>query len=131
MKKISNLFIVLVLFVSLFVLVGCRNNKQDNKSEEAIDSKGDIYLLLETEGLGQVSYYIDDVRKIDFNDERPNQQVYIKLDKAENVKINCKADAGYKFVKWTKDNKDYSTDSELEITVSGTTELTAVFDENV
>lgn len=117
--------VIFTLFAFVFTLTGC--NKKSNKNTNVNDGKGKYYLLLETEGLGQVSYYIDESKKADFDDEYPSQQAYIILNGKTKVTINAKADSGSKFVKWTKDNKDYSTDSKLEITVDDATELTAVF----
>lgn len=112
--------IKLIIIISIFALTSCTNKQNNTK-------KNNIYLLLETEGLGQISYYIDENRKMEFNDDFPKQQAYIKLDKKTKVTINAKADENSKFVKWTKDNKDYSTKAKTEINISSATKLTAVF----
>ena len=139
MKNVFKIFSILLVFiVGLFILTGCSKNEQNDTNEtnettsndtnESVnDGKGEIYLLLNTEGLGQVAYYIDETRNIEFDDEYPSQQAYIRLDGETKATIKAKANEDYKFVKWTKDGKEYSTDAELEITITGATELTAVF----
>ena len=122
----NKLLFVIFVVVMCFSLVGCTKKEETNTKS---DNKR-IVLKLNTEGLGQVSYYIDEVNKMDFDDEYPNQSAYTTLDKAATVSIDAKADEGWKFVKWTKDGKDYSKDSKLEINVSEDTELIAVFETN-
>ena len=122
----NKLLFVIFVVVMCFGLVGC--TKKEETSTKSDNKR--IVLKLNTEGLGQVSYYIDEVNKMDFDDEYPNQSAYTTLDKAATVSIDAKADEGWKFVKWTKDGKDYSKDSKLEINVSEDTELIAVFETN-
>ena len=145
MKNVFKIFSILLVFlVSLSILTGCSKKEQNdtnktsdtkettnNDTNESVnDGKGEIYLLLNTEGLGQVAYYIDETRNVEFDDEYPSQQAYIRLDGETKATIKAKANEDYKFVKWTKDGKEYSTDEELEITITGATELTAVFESN-
>ena len=126
-KAVKLIAFIFVLFAGVFTLTGCNNKEQSNTGKNINDGKGKIYLLLETEGLGQVAYYIDDERYTEFDDEFPKQQAYIRLDGETKVTVSAKADTGSKFVKWVKGKKDYSTEAKLEITVTGATELTAVF----
>ena len=122
-KKFLILFLIVIMF---FTLVGC-TKKEEEKSKR---DNNRIVLKLNTEGLGQVSYYIDEENKMDFDDEYPNQSVYTTLEKKATVSIDAKADEGWKFVKWTKDGKEYSKDSKMDINVSKDTELIAVFENN-
>jgi hypothetical protein len=122
-KKSLRIILLFILIIGVFTITGCSkkeatNNKNNNR----------IILKLNTEGLGQVSYYIDEVNKMDFDDEYPNQSAYTTLEKAATVSIDAKADEGWKFVKWTKDGKEYSKDSKLDINITEDTELIAIFD---
>ncbi len=124
MKK--KFLIGILVIVMFFVLVGC-TKKEEPKNES---DNNRIVLKLNTEGLGQVSYYIDEVNKMAFDDEYPNQSAYTTLEKVATVSIDAKADEGWKFVKWTKDGEEYSKDSKLDINVAEDTELIAVFEKN-
>lgn len=42
--------------------------------------------------------------------------------------IKAKPDEGWKFVKWTKDGEDFSTDDEITVDVAEDVEYIAVFD---
>ena len=117
--KIVSLFLVVVSFG--LILTGC--GKKDT-------SESMVKLKLNTEGLGQVSYYVNNINKKGFNDEYPNQSLYTRLKKGSKVTIDAKADDGWKFIKWTKDGKEYSKDSKLNITISEDSELIAVFEIN-
>ena len=119
MKK--KVFLGLLFIVICFVSVGCEKVEESSNTDR-------IVLKLNTEGLGQVSYYIDEVNKMDFDDEYPNQSTYTTFENASIVSIDAKADEGWKFIMWTKDGKELSKDSKLDISVSEDTELIAVFE---
>lgn len=79
--------------------------------------------------MGQVSYYIDEDTKKDFDDEYPSQQLYTPLQGETEITIDAKADDGWKFVKWTTaKGKDYSDTSKVTLTVKDKTELVAIFE---
>lgn len=112
----NKILSLLVLFFIAFIVTACGEN--DNR----------IDLSINTEGLGQVSYYIDEANKIDFDDEYPVQTAYTSFIGETKVTIDAKADEGWKFVKWLKDGKEYSKESKLVITISKDTKLIAVFE---
>ena len=122
-NKISVFLVLFIAIFSTFFYSRIQNNKKDS-------DKSRMVLKLNTSGLGQVSYYIDEDNKIEFDDEYPNQSTYTTFEGTVTVTIDAKADEGWKFIKWTKDEKDYSKDSKLDITISEDTELVAVFDMN-
>ena len=115
--RIKELSIILVVFLGILILTGCSANKA-------------IMLKLNTEGLGQVSYYVDDINKLDFDDDFPAQFAYTTIYKKSKVIINAKPDEGWKFVMWTKNGKEYSKEAKTQIIVSSDTELVAVFETN-
>ncbi len=121
MKKGIKVILLLVLLVGIFSIVKYVKKVKTNSS-------GGIILKLDTDGLGQVSYYVDKKNKIDFNDKHPKQSVSTTFEDTTTITIDAKADKGWKFIKWTKDDKDYSKKSKLKIKVSNKTELIAVFE---
>lgn len=58
------LLVMLVCFVGVISLTGCGKDNQTGKT---------VLLNLNTQGLGQLSYYVDENNKLDFNDEYPHQ----------------------------------------------------------
>ena len=44
------------------------------------------------------------------------------------ILISAKADSGVKFVKWTKDGKDFSTEAEIKVPADEDSEYVAVFE---
>lgn len=129
MKK--KILLSILLLLTIISVTGCKKKveekENDNGTEISSSVKGSLYLLLNTDGEGQISYYIDENNKVEFSDEYPKQQAYTKLEEETKVTIDAKADDGWKFEKWTKDGKKYSSDSKIDLTISEGTELTAVF----
>jgi hypothetical protein len=109
------------MLVSLTILTAC-NSKED---KDKISNK----LTLSTEGNGQVSYYINDSIKEDFNDKEPIQQTSVTIDSNTSVTIDAKADEDWEFIMWmTPDKKEYSKDSKIELKIFEDTKLVALFE---
>ena len=121
MKKFFKLLMIPVLLISVIALTGCENK------EEVEDPNGLHILLLDTEGMGQVSYYIDEGNNSDFNDEKPVNMVSTTFLGTATVKLDAKADPGYEFVHWIRDEKEYLNDQKVEVTISKNTKIIAVF----
>ena len=127
----------MLIVIEVCFLVGCGNN-DTNKTRKNVNvkSSGDIVkevnnkivLKLNTEGLGQVSYFIDDENQMEFDDEYPAQSAATIFRGEKTVTVGAKADEGWKFDKWIKDGEDYSNEEILDIVISGDTELIAVFE---
>ena len=66
---------------------------------------------------------------MEFNDEAPTQSATENVANPAKYVIKAKPDEGWKFVKWTKDGKDFSTDAEITVEVSADVEYIAVFEE--
>lgn len=130
-KNIKLFYVLLILIVGVVALTGCNksNNTNNNNSNnsDSVDPSA-IRLQINSNGLGQISYYVNDLDKVDFNDEYPIQSTYVNLEKETTVILDAKADKGWKFVKWTKDGKEYSKESKLELKVSKSTEMVAYFE---
>ena len=114
MKRIVK---ITVLCLGVLLFIGCKNNK-----------KSDSYVLrLNTEGLGQVSYYVNSDNKIDLNDENKVQSAETRVEPNSEVEISARASEGWTFVEWKKDGKEYSKDPNLRIKITEDIELIAVF----
>lgn len=84
-------------------------------------------MKINTEGLGSFAYGLVG-EEVEFDDEFPTQSAVENLTEARTYVIKAKPDEGYKFVKWTKDGKDFSTEPEIEVEVDSDVEFIAVFD---
>lgn len=83
---------------------------------------------INTEGMGQIAYALEG-EEPEFDDEYPAQSALLNLEGPETYVFAAKADEGSKFVKWTKDGEDYSTDAQITVTLEeGETEFIAVFE---
>lgn len=84
-------------------------------------------LKINTEGLGSFAYGREG-EEIEFDEEFPTQSATENLEKTETFVIKAKPDEGWKFVKWTKNGEDFSTESEITVEVSEDVEYIAVFE---
>lgn len=125
-NKLKVFSIVLILLSGVLILTGCENkSKDDNNMQE---NTKNVTLKLNAEGQGQVSYYVNNTNKMEFDDEYPIQSATTNIKENTKVTIDAKAAKDWKFVKWTKDGKEFSTKPKLEITVSEDSEYIAVFE---
>lgn len=144
---IKKYFYPLIMLAILVVLSGCGNTSGQESTPDAADTSVDMmsgddddypiseesldmngYLVtINTEGLGQVAR-AEVGRKFAFDEEYPAQSTADHLAEGTKLLIGAKADDGWKFVKWTLNGADYSTDEQFEYTVTEDAEFVAVFD---
>ena len=84
-------------------------------------------MKINTEGLGQFAY-APEGEDVEFDEEFPTQSAIENLPEPKSFVIKAKPDEGWKFVKWTKDGEDFSTDAEITVDVAEDVEYIAVFD---
>lgn len=84
-------------------------------------------LKINTEGMGTVAYGPEG-SEVEFEEDFPTQSVTENIEKPTTYIIKAKPDEGWKFVKWTKDGEDFSTESEITVEVSEDVEYRAVFE---
>ena len=84
-------------------------------------------ITINTEGLGQIAY-APEGEEPEFDDEYPAQSAQLNLPEAGTYVLAAKADEGWKFVKWTKDGADYSTDAEITVEFTENADFVAVFE---
>lgn len=83
-------------------------------------------VLVNTEGFGQIAYAEGSEEPV-FDDEYPSQSAYVGLEGPETYTFAAKPDDGWKFMKWTRNGADYSTDPQITLEIVEDTELVAVF----
>ncbi len=84
-------------------------------------------LKINTEGVGSIAYGKEG-EDVEFEEDFPTQSVAENVAEPTTYIIKAKPDEGYKFVKWTKNGEDFSTESEIKVEVSEDVEYIAVFD---
>ena len=87
-----------------------------------------IIVHVNTEGIGAIEY-AEGEEAPEFDPEHPYQSAQINL--AEPTTYTFLATAyedGWKFVKWTKDGTDYSTDAQITLELAESADYVAVFE---
>jgi hypothetical protein len=84
-------------------------------------------MKINTEGVGQFAYAVEG-EEVEFDEDFPTQSAVENLTEPRTYVIKAKPDEGWKFVKWTKDGKDFSTDEEITVDVDADVEYIAVFE---
>ena len=122
MKKSWKIFLfVFIVIVGVCMVTGCGNKKEQVKDGEKYT------LIIDIDGLGQVSY-ADDKKSLEYSQAYAIQSTTVTKYEKDTVWIGAKPKSGWKFVKWLKDESDYSTDKEIKVEVTGNAEYTALFD---
>lgn len=83
-------------------------------------------LKINTDGLGSFAY-APEGEEVKFDDEFPTQSAAENLEEPKTFVIKAKPDEGWKFVKWTKNGEDFSTEPDITVEVSEDVEYIAVF----
>jgi hypothetical protein len=84
-------------------------------------------MKINTEGVGQFAYAVEG-EEVEFDEDFPTQSAVENLTEPRTYVIKAKPDEGWKFVKWTKDGEDFSTDEEITVDVDADVEYIAVFE---
>lgn len=117
MKKYLALLVGVIMLLSF---AACGTSEKDEATE------GTIVLNINTDGMGQIAY-AHKGEKLTFDDEYPIQSVQQDLTEPATYVLSAKPDEDWKFVKWTKDGEDYSTDEEITVDVDASVEYIAYF----
>ena len=81
---------------------------------------------IRTAGFGQIAY-AEGAGTPEFDDEFPAQSAYIGLEAPATYTFAAKPNEGYKFIRWTKNGRDYVSEPQISIEITEDTELVAVF----
>lgn len=99
----------------------------DTDTADSETSAGAITLLINTEGSGQIAYEYQG-GKAAFSDDTPRQSAAVNFESPSEIRISAKADAGWKFVKWTLNGDDYAQSEEIFVFVDQNAEYKAIFE---
>ena len=95
-------------------------------SEQASAATSEFVLSAAVNGNGSIAY-AEKGGELSFDDQYPTTGVQINVVGSATYLFGAKPDPGAKFVKWTKDGKDFSKEAQITVSVSAETELVAVF----
>ena len=84
-------------------------------------------LKINTEGVGTIAYGPEGT-EVESEEDFPTQSVAENVAAPMTYVIKAKPEEGWKFVKWTKNGADFSTEAEITVEVSEDVEYIAVFD---
>ena len=86
-------------------------------------------LQINTEGYGEITYATDG-EEPEFDDEYPYQSAVVNLFEGQSTEYTLAArpGEGYKFIKWTKNGEDFSTEDKITVDITEDVEYIAVFD---
>ena len=82
---------------------------------------------INTEGNGEFAY-AEEGEELVFDEEYPSQTAQLNLAEAATYTMKAKANDGFKFVKWTKNGEDFSTDEQITVEFTEDVEYIAVFE---
>ena len=85
-------------------------------------------ITINIEGFGRIAYALEG-EELELDDEYPFQSAAINIAEPTVYQIGAKADDGWKFVKWTKDGEDFTTEPVFTITLEEDADFIAVFEE--
>ena len=89
-----------------------------------------IFVSVNVEGFGGMIGYEKGDTMPELDPEWPYQSAQINLAEAETYTLAAAPEAGYLFVKWTKDGKDFSTEPVITVMLDESADFVAVFDED-
>lgn len=87
-----------------------------------------IFININIEGLGRIAY-AEEGGELELDDEYPYQSAVINLEGPAVYEFGAKPDDGWRFVKWTKNGEDFSTEPILTVTLDESADYLAIFEE--
>ena len=84
-------------------------------------------LTVNTEGFGNIAVGQGDEEAV-FDDEQPFQSHFSNIAEPTTFHLAARPDEGYRFVKWTLNGEDYSTEDKITVECSENMDFVAVFD---
>ena len=88
-----------------------------------------IFVTINVEGRGMIGYEKGDTVP-ELDPEWPYQSAQVNLAEPETYTIAAAPEAGYEFVKWTKNGVDYAKDPVIKVLFEESADFVAVFEEN-
>ena len=91
--------------------------------------KATIFVSINTEGLGNIAYAEGETAP-EIDPEQPFQSTQINLAEPATFSIVAWPQVGNRFVKWTKNGEDFSTEPQITAALEESTDFVAVFEED-
>ncbi|MBQ6469149.1 MAG: hypothetical protein IJJ50_03740 [Lachnospiraceae bacterium] len=88
-----------------------------------------IFVNISVDGMGNIAYN-EGEEAPEIDPEYPFQSAVINLAEPTTHTFAAWPDAGYKFVKWTKNGEDFSTEQQFTVLLDESAEYVAVFEED-
>ena len=110
--------------------IGVFVETQDGKKYHLLGEEKDdslISLKVGVEGLGEIACAMNG-EAIEFEEDFTVQMIARNFSEPETVVLAARPEAGYQFLKWTKDGEDFSTENPLEVEITESSDFTAVFE---
>jgi hypothetical protein len=107
------------------VLLKTENGKEYHFTPTEIE-EADIGVTINTEGLGEFTAVSD--AEDAFESEEGTSSMILSLYEPTTYTLTAVEIEDWKFVKWTKDGKDYSTEKEITVEFTESAEFVAVFE---
>ena len=85
-------------------------------------------ITINVDGLGEIAY-AGPGEEFKFDDEYPFQSAVINIAEPATYTIGARPDEGYRFVKWTLNGEDYSTEEIFTVELSENSDFVAVFEQ--
>ncbi|MBR2801537.1 MAG: hypothetical protein IKE21_02930 [Erysipelotrichaceae bacterium] len=128
MKK--NLKYIAVLLTVLFLLTGCSSPSSALPSEapaETMDTSNMILVKVNTEGVGEIAAAVDGTEP-EFDEEYPFTSFGSMVEPGTELKASARTkEPGWRFVKWTANGVDLSTEETITVPVNEEVEYVAHF----
>ncbi len=109
-------------------LAACSSNKpaEDASDTGAEMPENPVLIIVNTEGVGNIAMAAEG-EEIVWDENFPTTSIGQNVEKGTKHTLAAKAGEDYKFIKWTKDGADFSTDETTVITADEKAEYVAVF----
>ena len=88
-----------------------------------------IMVTINTVGRGNIAYEPGE-GPVEADPETPYQSAQVNLADPETYTLLAYPEPGFKFVKWTKNGEDYSTEAQFTVLLEETADFVAVFEED-
>jgi len=79
------------------------------------------------DGSGQIAY-AEEGEEIEFDPEFPSQSAQMNLAEPTTYTLAAKPDEGWRFVKWTLNGEDYSTEAQITVEIAEDSDFIAIFE---
>ena len=109
------------------VIMKVKGGETYNFKSQPMDDVDTFSVRINTEGNG-VFAYAKEGEELIFDEEHPAQSLQMNLAEMAIYTIKARANEGCRFIKWTKDGEDYSTEDQITVEFTEDVEYVAFFE---